>query len=178
MLQLCLLSLLLISLFSFSVLGEVNEGDELNFAEDSSVKPRATSPEGAVKKQVKKGKKSPWVYSFGVGYHMASTTIFRSVMISGASKTEAAFTSGPAVEVSGNVAYAPRESFGGFGAVTYQTKRQLSQVEYANGSVSQYSSTKPSLQLVLLEFGGLYRWSQFYLPFAFNYSLASYTAYV
>lgn len=118
----------------------------------------------------------------GVGHHGATNARFNSASISvdgfGSTPGTATFNITPSFEIRGGIFHAPRDGWGFTGAITYQSKRELTGVDmvFGGGVVQGTYSEKPTIQVTLLEFSGLYRWEEFYLPFGANYSFPQFTA--
>lgn len=121
------------------------------------------------------------LFVVGLGYHITNKLSFdagQASILGTSTSLQAAFGTTNAFELTAGAMYANRRSFGGFGFLTYQSSRDVTNVTLTlssgASSSSSYGSSKPKFQVVLLEFGGLYRWSEFYLPFGLNYSLPIY----
>jgi hypothetical protein len=159
------------------------EGDELDLESgETPVQAEVKPPPKAKTKVVKKRKKrvavseSPWHPVVSLGYHMGGDATFKEVnyksTLAGTFKTSATYDVGPAIELSGGILYMSPQSWGFLSNLVYQMNRDIKSVNVGGSKVT----SKSSLQLLLIEAGGLYRWDEIYLPFGFNYSLAKYNA--
>lgn len=170
--KLLLLAHLLLSI-NFVHAQDSDSSENLDSAEEPA---RAPAPTLKPKIQKRPPKASSWIIVGGLGYHSTSKINFKNVSASGVLNThEVSFAIGSAFEITAAAMYSEKDSWGAFGALTYQSKREIGDVDLGNGSFLRYTGGRPSIQLTLLEAGGLYRWSEFYIPLGFNYSIASYT---
>lgn len=127
----------------------------------------------------RKRAKDPYVrYVFGVGYHSANSTTFKSASgtVGGnPASGEVVTTMQPAYELSLGLLLGRRRSFGMFGTVTYQTRREISRVDTTlNGEKIpvEYPGEKPSMQITIMELGGTYRFDNLYIPVGVNFPIA------
>lgn len=123
----------------------------------------------------------PFRYFVGGGYHMATKTNF-----SGGTVTEGSLggfdnfsvqvSHSSALEVSGGIISNRPRALGFKANLTYQLNRGVSGAEFSSpDGLTEADLSGTNLQLILVEGGGIYRWSDLYVLLSLNYPIVSYT---
>ena len=118
-------------------------------------------------------------FNLGIGVNIANEAKFDNVIATGSitATGSAKYDVQSAFLVTGGAFYSGEHSWGGAASLSIEGARDLNSVQLTLGSSSATAvfTSKPSIQLTVLEANALYRWENIYLPFGFNFTIPKYT---